>query len=363
MNCGSPLSLPCFDFTRCRNGITVYVYDQECSLADSNHIESHGFDTIIRRAAKEARVLADTYESACFFINADGKDPQCATTAPLWNEGRNHVMFDIFDQSRDKRRSYSGSYAIEAATSQHTCYYRTGYDISIGHCPKVTFHELQPVPPDQRRYFLTFKGTLHLKAHGSEERESIRSLHDDTAGIVVAEKCPDQASIRWPELGEKCAELLPRYHAYDYSFLMNSTFGLVPAGASPGTYRLGEVMSAGCIPVIVARDFVKPFPEHVDWSAFSFTFSPDEVPTMLQTLRSVPLEELTRMKKKSLHAYWEIYGDPIFENDEEEEEEEDEQEDEKDEHADGDGAHEDSDVILDDGEGASDAERGRKGSE
>lgn len=32
MNCGSPLSLPCFDFSRCRNGPTVYIYDQEVSL-------------------------------------------------------------------------------------------------------------------------------------------------------------------------------------------------------------------------------------------------------------------------------------------------------------------------------------------
>lgn len=29
LNCGSPLSLPCFDFSRCRNGPTVYIYDEE----------------------------------------------------------------------------------------------------------------------------------------------------------------------------------------------------------------------------------------------------------------------------------------------------------------------------------------------
>lgn len=29
MNCGSPLSAPCFDFSRCRDGPTVYVYDEE----------------------------------------------------------------------------------------------------------------------------------------------------------------------------------------------------------------------------------------------------------------------------------------------------------------------------------------------
>lgn len=55
-------------------------------------------------------------------------------------------------------------------------------------------------------------------------------------------------------------------------------------------------MSSGSIPVFVARDFVKPFTEQVNWSAFSFTFSPDEVPDMLRTLRSVPPEELQQMQ-------------------------------------------------------------------
>lgn len=32
MNCGSPLSAPCFDFSRCRGGPTVYVYDKEVVL-------------------------------------------------------------------------------------------------------------------------------------------------------------------------------------------------------------------------------------------------------------------------------------------------------------------------------------------
>ena len=58
---------------------------------------------------------------------------------------------------RDTRPSYSNSYAMEAATSQHTCYYRSGYDISIGHFPKVVFPGLEATPPNDRKYFLTFR--------------------------------------------------------------------------------------------------------------------------------------------------------------------------------------------------------------
>lgn len=76
-----------------------------------------------------------------------------------------------------------------------------------------------------------------------------------------------------------------------------------------------QVMSAGCIPVIVARDFVKPFAEEVDWSAFSFTFSPDEVPDMLRILRSVPPEELIQMQvrlEQSRAAPWLPHGRTVW---------------------------------------------------
>lgn len=84
------------------------------------------------------------------------------------------------------------------------------------------------------------QGTLHLKFHGSEERQSILAIHDDTQGVIVAEKCVEHDSPWRRAAAEMCDELVSTYHAYDYSLLMNSTFGLVPAGASPGTYRLPE---------------------------------------------------------------------------------------------------------------------------
>ncbi|CAN0290615.1 unnamed protein product [Ectocarpus sp. 6 AP-2014] len=199
---------------------------------------------------------------------------------------------------------------MEAATSQHTCHYRSGFDISLGHIPKVVFHDLQTTAPDARRYLLTFRGTIYFEKHGYEERASIAKLHDPDRGVVVAQKCTENFLKYCSEDYRKfCAEeLMPRYESFDYEDLMNTTFALVPGGASPGTYRLAEVMSAGVIPVIVVRDWVKPFPEKVDWPSFSFTFSPDEVPQMLEVLRTLPLAEMKGMQRKAIEAYWKIYG-------------------------------------------------------
>lgn len=56
-------------------------------------------------------------------------------------------------------------------------------------------------------------------------------------------------------------------------------------------------MSAGAIPVFVVRDWVKPFQEQVDWSSFSFSFTPDAVgPAMVEMLRAVPPDELKEMQ-------------------------------------------------------------------
>lgn len=56
-------------------------------------------------------------------------------------------------------------------------------------------------------------------------------------------------------------------------------------------------MSAGAIPVFVARDIVRPFREQIDWPSFSFLFTPDQARTaMVQTLRAVPPEKLLEMQ-------------------------------------------------------------------
>lgn len=66
-------------------------------LDDTRHRSSHW-----REAAKEAGLLAETYEEACLFIhvNAHAHNQPCATVSPLWNEGKNHMMMEFTDWSR-----------------------------------------------------------------------------------------------------------------------------------------------------------------------------------------------------------------------------------------------------------------------
>lgn len=142
------------------------------------------------------------------------------------------------------------------------------------------------------------QGTVYLDGHGSEERLSIVPLQDEANGVIASMRCHEiHGKHLLPENKEYCQQLVDTYNDHDYASLLNSTFGLVPAGRSPGTYRLAEVMGAGAIPVVVARDVVPPFREQYDWASFSFTFAPDQVgPEMVATLRAVPPEQLEEMQ-------------------------------------------------------------------
>lgn len=51
----------------------------------------------------------------------------------------------------------AASFAMEAAVNVRTCFYRSGYDISIPLAPRSLFPELATVHPLGRRFFLAFK--------------------------------------------------------------------------------------------------------------------------------------------------------------------------------------------------------------
>eukprot|EP00752_Nemacystus_decipiens_P012932 g11446.t1 len=187
---------------------------------------------------------------------------------------------------------------MDASSNMHSCVYRSGYDVSLPLAPKKYYPDTAKIAPLDRAFFLTFKGTVYLTYHGSEERLSIVPLNDEEHRVVISVHCFEvHGAHLLPENLEYCQSLRDGYDDYDYSDLMETTFGLVPAGRSPGTYRLAEVMGAGAIPVIVARDYVPPFREDIDWPSFSFVFAPDQVgPNMMDVLRAVPQAQLEEMQ-------------------------------------------------------------------
>ena len=80
-------------------------------------------------------------------------------------------------------------------------------------------------------------------------------LHDPANRVVSVVKCSTMHGDELlPENRDYCDRSLQRYGTYDYADLMNSTFGLLPSGRSPGTFRLGEVREGGpLLPRCISR--------------------------------------------------------------------------------------------------------------
>lgn len=118
--CGSPFAAPCFDYnSHCispsQTTLTlqgtggIYVYDYDCSLGNSNSLpmeqevlDGRHLSSFWRVAARDAGILAESYESACAFIHVNNRADQtpCAAETPLWKNGANHLMVDVTDSTR-----------------------------------------------------------------------------------------------------------------------------------------------------------------------------------------------------------------------------------------------------------------------
>jgi len=91
-------------------------------------------------------------------------------------------------------------------------------------------------------------------------------------------------------------------HAYE-RLLQNSEFAFVPRGDATFSYRLLEVMSFGCIPVILSDGWVLPFDRIVKWETFSLRFSADAVPAIPAILHSLRADEIAHRAEAVKRVY------------------------------------------------------------
>jgi hypothetical protein len=85
--------------------------------------------------------------------------------------------------------------------------------------------------------------------------------------------------------------------------LQNSTFAFVPRGDANFSYCLLEVMSFGCIPVILSDGWVLPFDRTLRWDTFSLSFSMDHVPRIRDILTALSEDEILRRTNEVGRVY------------------------------------------------------------
>lgn len=90
----------------------------------------------------------------------------------------------------------------------------------------------------------------------------------------------------------------------DYANLLaDSIFAFVPRGDALFSYRLAEVMSFGCIPVILSDGWVLPFDRTLSWSEMSLTVDSGAVGELPRLLGSLGGEEIRTRQARVADAY------------------------------------------------------------
>jgi hypothetical protein len=90
--------------------------------------------------------------------------------------------------------------------------------------------------------------------------------------------------------------------------MKSSKYCICPMGYEVNSPRIVEAIYYECVPVIIADNFVLPFSEVLDWSAFSVVVAEKDIPNLKEILLAIPLRRYLKMqinvKMVQKHFLW-----------------------------------------------------------
>lgn len=299
----------CFNFSRCETQDELLVFSYTQPSPPVRYFSS--INTTVHHT--------DDPASACLFfvfLDTDTPWPPHPAELPHWNGGLNHVLITFADMWKQKG-PLPGTigFASIMATDMHETTYRAGFDISIPLPGNLHIPELQQLRPFERKYLMTFRGLRYLGHKGEgilRSEPAFRDMHNGE-DIIVATSCNhfinDMNREKDPALGVHCDEDNALHAQFSYEDLMNTTFGLVPAGVQPSSYRFIEVLSTGAIPVLIADNYVKPFDTLLQWHRCLIQFPSSEMHRIVTTIRRLSRKQVERRQVNCLQFYAKLKDD------------------------------------------------------
>ena len=198
-----------------------------------------------------------------------------------WDQGNFHVVFDASDLPCVP---YEIGNAIAIKMGFTSFHYRPGFDVALAPVAQAEYtHVQRHVPPIDRKYLLTMRGKR--SEHFDMTRKELYRIHNGN-DIILVVTC--ESRFGDDEYDSECREDERKYQQYtDQELATGSKFALVTEGHVLNELKLVDVMSAGCIPVILYDHYVLPFNELLDWESFSIR---------------VPEHQLNKVGRHMMHA-------------------------------------------------------------
>jgi hypothetical protein len=247
------------------------------------------------RSTRQARTRAyiDKYAR---YLTGPGTDRPQKPGAPM------HVIFDMFGYTmKDSKLEPNPQIAWAAPSFNMNEAFNIGRDIGFPAKNLVSFDkaENQASCMDQKKYLLTFKGTIDAVVRGN-----VAKLHNGKDIQIVTSKFKADCGQKVEgDVEHICGGGL-------YTDLMShTTFGAVMRGDNLYSYRYLEVMSAGAIPVIFSDTWVLPFYEVVDYSKFAIVLHEKDWEKLVPMLRAMPADKVCAMRKEAQRVYRKHFAD------------------------------------------------------
>ncbi|XP_038581151.1 exostosin-1b [Micropterus salmoides] len=313
----------CFDFSLCqKNGFKVYVYPQQ-----KGEKISESYQNILSTIEGSRFYTSDPGQACLFVLSLDTLDrdqlsPQYVhnlktkvQNLPLWNDGRNHLIFNLYsgtwpDYTEDL--GFDIGQAMLAKASINTENFRPNFDVSIPLFSKDHprtggergYLKYNSIPPF-RKYMLVFKGKRYLTGIGSDTRNALHHVHN-AEDVVLLTTCKHGKD--WQKHKDaRCDKDNAEYDKYDYKeMLHNSTFCLVPRGRRLGSFRFLEALQAACVPVMLSNGWELPFSEIIDWNTAAVIGDERLLLQIPTTVRSIHQDKILSLRQQT-QFLWEAY--------------------------------------------------------
>ncbi|XP_016365364.1 exostosin-1b isoform X1 [Sinocyclocheilus rhinocerous] len=313
----------CFDFSLCqRNGFKVYVYPQQ-----KGEKISESYQNILSTIEGSRFYTSDPGQACLFVLSLDTLDrdqlsPQYVhnlktkvQSLPLWNNGRNHLIFNLYSGTWPDYTEDLGvdiGQAMLAKASISTENFRPNFDVSIPLFSKEHprtggdrgYLKYNTIPPF-RKYMLVFKGKRYLTGIGSDTRNALYHVHN-AEDVVLLTTCKHGKD--WQKHKDaRCDKDNAEYDKYDYrEMLHNSTFCLVPRGRRLGSFRFLEALQAACVPVMLSNGWELPFSEVIDWNTAAVIGDERLLLQIPSTVHSIHQDKILALRQQT-QFLWEAY--------------------------------------------------------
>lgn len=138
--------------------------------------------------------------------------------------------------------------------------------------------ETGSLPPDERDFLAFYAGQMH----GLVRPVLTRHWKDKDPSMKVYEVLP-------PEIASNISYA---------DHMKRSKYCLCPKGFEVNSPRIVEAILSGCVPVIVADNFVLPFRDVLDWTKFSIVVAEKDIPHLKIILTSIPDDTYRSMQSR-----------------------------------------------------------------